>query len=51
VALDEAERAHAKAAAGIQAEAKTVEKRSQAEEARWGKERERLKAALRRARD
>ena len=49
-ALDRAEREHAKRAAAIQAEAEALEKRSQAEDARWGKERERLQAALQRAR-
>jgi hypothetical protein len=50
VALDEAEREHAKRTAAIQAEAEALEKRSQAENDRWEKERERLQAALRRAR-
>jgi hypothetical protein len=49
-ALDEAEREHAERAAAIQAEVEALEKRSQAEDARWDKEKERLKAALRRAR-
>jgi hypothetical protein len=49
-ALDKAEREHAKRAAAVQAEAETIEKRSQAEKARWDKEKERLEAALRRAR-
>ncbi|MBB4395106.1 flagellar motility protein MotE (MotC chaperone) [Bradyrhizobium sp. ERR14] len=49
-ALDKAEREHAKRAAAIQAEVEALEKRSQAEDARWGEEREALKAALQRAR-
>jgi hypothetical protein len=49
-ALDEAEQEHAKRAAAIQAEAEAIEERSQAEKARWDKEKERLEAALRRAR-
>jgi hypothetical protein len=49
--LDKAEREHAARAAAIQAEAAALEKRSQAENDRWEKERERLQAALRRARE
>jgi hypothetical protein len=49
-ALDKAEQEHAKRAAAIQAEIEALEKRSQTEEARWDKEKERLQAALRRAR-
>jgi hypothetical protein len=49
-ALDMAEQEHAKRAAAIQAEIEALEKRSQTEEARWDKEKERLQAALRRAR-
>jgi hypothetical protein len=48
-ALNKAEQEHAKRAATIQAEVEALEKRSQAEEARWDKEKGRLKAALRRA--
>ena len=48
-ALDKAEQEHAKRAAAIQAEVEAFEKRSQTEEARWDKEKERLEAALRRA--
>jgi hypothetical protein len=48
-ALDKAEREHAERA-GIQAEADAIEKRAQAENARWIKEKERLDAALQRAR-
>jgi hypothetical protein len=50
-ALDKAGREHGNRAAEIQAEVEALEKRSRAEEDRWGKERERLQAALRRARD
>ncbi len=49
-ALDKAEQEHAKRAAAIQAEVEALEKRSQTEKARWDKEKERLEAALRRAR-
>jgi hypothetical protein len=49
-ALDKAEQEHAKQTAAIQAEIEALEKRSQTEEARWDKEKERLEAALRRAR-
>jgi hypothetical protein len=49
-ALDKAEREHADRAGAIQAEADAIEKRAQAENARWTKEKERLDAALQRAR-
>ena len=49
-ALNKAEQEHAKRASTIQAEVEALEKRSQTEEARWDKEKERLEAALRRAR-
>jgi len=49
-ALDKVEQEHARRAAVIQAEVEALEKRSQAEKARWDKEKERLEAALRRAR-
>jgi hypothetical protein len=49
-ALDKAEQEHGKRAAVIQAEVEALEKRLQAEKARWDKEKERLEAALRRAR-
>jgi len=49
-ALDKAEREHAERAASIEAEIETLEKRSRAENDRWEQERERLRAALRRAR-
>jgi colicin import membrane protein len=50
-ALDKAEREHANKAADIRAEVEALEKRSRAEYDRWEKERERLQAALRRARE
>ena len=49
-ALDKAKQEHAKRTAAIQAEVNALEKRSQAEETRWDKEKSRLEAALRRAR-
>jgi hypothetical protein len=49
-ALDKAEQEHAKRAAAIQAEVEVLEKRSETEQARWDKEKERLEVALRRAR-
>lgn len=49
-ALDKAEREHTKRAANIQAEVEALEKRARTEDDRWAKERERLQAALRRAR-
>ncbi|MDA9538814.1 TolA protein [Bradyrhizobium sp. CCBAU 21362] len=49
-ALDKARQEHAKRAAALQAEAEALEERSHAEDARWDKEKERLEAALRRAR-
>ena len=49
-ALNKAEQEHAKRAAVIQAEVEALEQRSHAEKARWDKEKERLEAALRRAR-
>jgi hypothetical protein len=48
--LDRAERQHTERANAIQAEADTIEKRAQAENARWKNEKERLDAALQRAR-
>jgi hypothetical protein len=50
-AMKEAEDEHAKRAAAIQAEMEAIEKRSQAESSRWEKEREKLAAVLRSARD
>jgi hypothetical protein len=49
-AFDRAEREHAERVAAIQSEVEALEKKSQSEDARWNKERERLEAALRRAR-
>ena len=49
-ALDKAEQNHAKRSAAIQTEVEALEKRSQAEENRWDKEKARLEAAMRRAR-
>jgi len=49
-ALDKAEQEHAKRAAAIQAEVEALEEKSQTEEARWDKQKERLETALRRAR-
>ena len=49
-ALDKAEQEHAKRAAAIQAEVEALEKRSETEEARWNREKQRLETALRRAR-
>ena len=49
-ALEKAEQEHAKRAAAIQVEVEALEKRSQAEDAGWDKEKERLEAALRHAR-
>jgi hypothetical protein len=50
-ALDKAEGEHARRAAAIQVEVEALEKRAHAENARWNKEKERLEAALRRARN
>ena len=49
-ALGKAEQEHTRRAAAIQAEAEALEKRSQAEKARWDKEKERLEAMVLRAR-
>src|ERR1700686_162955 len=48
--LDAARRSHDRDAAGIQAKIEDLEEQSRAEEARWGKERSTLEAALRRTR-
>jgi hypothetical protein len=48
--LDKAEGEHAERAAAIQRELEALEKKSQAEDGRWNKEKARLEAALRRAR-
>jgi colicin import membrane protein len=50
-ALDKAEREHANRTAAIQAKVDVLEDRKQAEAKRWEKQRERLQAAVRRARD
>ena len=49
-ALDAARRSHDRDAAGIRAKIEELEEQSRAEEARWGKERSKLEAALRRTR-
>jgi hypothetical protein len=49
-ALDRAKREHEKRTAAIQAQVEALEKKSQAEDTRWDKERGRLEAALRRER-
>ncbi len=49
-AFDEAERAHGQRAGKIDTERAALERRSQAEEERWERQRERLEAALRHAR-
>jgi hypothetical protein len=49
-ALDAARRKHEKNASGIRAQLEALEEKSQAEEARWEREKARLEAALRRAR-
>ena len=48
---DKAQQEHARKAAVIQAEVEALEKRARAEDDRWQKERTRLEAALRRARE
>jgi colicin import membrane protein len=50
-ALDKAEAEHDSVADAIEADRAAVEKRSQAEYARWEKQKEKLEAALRRARE
>jgi hypothetical protein len=50
-ALDKAKREHDAQAGAIEAERAALEARSQAEDARWQKQKEKLEAALRRARD
>jgi colicin import membrane protein len=49
--LDAAQRQHEERSETLHAEQAVIEKRVQAEDERWEKERERLAAALRRARD
>jgi len=50
-AIEKAKREHDSRAAAIGAERDALEKRSQAEDARWEKQREKLEITLRRARD
>jgi len=50
-ALDKAGREHAKRVAALQAEIEAIEKKARAEDTGWEEKRERLEAALRRARD
>ena len=50
-ALERGEREHDKRVATIEAERDALEKKSQAENAHWSKEREKLESAMRRARD
>jgi hypothetical protein len=50
-ALDEAEGVHVEKSAAFDAERDALEKRSQAEDARWEKQKNKLEAALRRARE
>jgi colicin import membrane protein len=50
-AFDEAKGEHDERAAAIEAERNAFERRSQAEDARWEKQKVKLEAALRRARD
>lgn len=50
-AIDEAEQAHQQRAGKIEIERAAIEERSQAEDERWKKQREKLEIALHRARD
>lgn len=50
-ALDKAQRKHEERAVSLEAEQAEIEKRVQAEDARWESEKQKLTAALRRARD
>jgi hypothetical protein len=50
-ALDEAREEHAQRAAALRAEIERIETRLNAEDADWNEKHDRLKAALRRARD
>jgi hypothetical protein len=50
-AIDEARRDHDERASAIDTERASLEKRSEAEDERWEKQKEKLEAALRRARD
>lgn len=49
-ALDQGQQEHATRAGALQAELEDLERRTSAEDGRWGKEKARLEAALRRAR-
>lgn len=49
--LDAAQREHEERSEGLEAERRDIEKRIEAEDARWERERERLKDALQRARE
>ena len=49
--IEKAKRAHDARVADIEAERATLDERAQAEDTRWEREREKLQAALRRARD
>ncbi|WPM83758.1 cell envelope biogenesis protein TolA [Bradyrhizobium sp. 62B] len=49
--LDAAQREHEERSKGLEAERHDIEKRIEAEDARWTRERERLKGALHRARE
>jgi hypothetical protein len=50
-ALDKAEQEHTRRAAALRSEIETIEEKLNAEEAKWDKEKQRLKAASRRAAD
>ena len=50
-ALDKAEREHTRRAAALRSEIEAIEEKLNAEEAKWDKEKQQLKAALRRAAD
>ncbi len=50
-ALDKAEQEHTRRAAALRSEIEAIEEKLNAEEAKWDKEKQRLKAALRRAAD
>jgi len=50
-AIDGARRDHDERVSAIETERAALEKRSEAEQERWDKQKERLEAALRRARD
>ena len=50
-ALEKGKREHDKRVATIEAECAVLQKKSQAEDARWAKEKEKLERALHRARE